>query len=200
MENGVVLRVEYKGNISYRNAAKKFSHLKRDSHGVVIRAHKPSNGTKFTGLLTHTIAELVLQEPDYLELGVPGQELIKNILEKDSVRYTKKYVTILLDKEVQIGSLIKMENGNYLVGPVRGDIRKMGGATEKKNETQPTSKPVFDLHLQDAKIKRRPGPKPGFRKDKYVDGSLNVLSLTAGDRGSDNGNLRVGGRRKVRKK
>ncbi|KAI4461363.1 polycomb group protein [Holotrichia oblita] len=192
VENGVVLKVEYKGNISYRNAAKKFSHLKRDSQGEIIR--DPSKPNKnFTGLLTRAIAELVLLEPDYLELGVPGAELIKNILSKDSVRYTKKYVSILLDKEVESGSLIRMENGNFLVGPAKNDGQSRKFENENIKLSDLTGGNTHEIIFGGVKIKKKPGPKPGFKKEKSID------SFTLNGK-LDNGKLRVGGRRKRAKK
>lgn len=119
VETGAVLRVEYKGNISYRNAARKNSHFRRERNGDIGELKKFGPSRKFTLLVTNAIAELVLQEPDYLQWGVPAQELIKNILAKNSVKYTRKYVSILLEKEVECGGLIRMENGNFLVGPTK---------------------------------------------------------------------------------
>ncbi|KRT84808.1 PHD finger motif containing protein [Oryctes borbonicus] len=192
VQNGVVLKVEYKGNISYRNAAKKFSHLKRDSQGEVIRdTNKPNKN--FTGLLTRAIAELVLIEPDYLELGVPGGELIKSILSKDSVRYTKKYVSILLDKEVESGSLIRMENGNFLVGPAKSDVQNRKLETEHIKFSDLTTDNNHEIIFGEVKLKRKPGPKPGLKKEKSID--TFILSGKI-----DNGKLRVGGRRKRAKK
>lgn len=112
--NGSVLRVEYKGNISYRNAAKKFSHIKLSQDAKAASKNKPSR--KFNSILTAAFADLILQEPDYLELGVPAADLIRNILCKDSVKYTRKYITLLLEKEVETGGITRMESGNYSLG------------------------------------------------------------------------------------
>lgn len=131
-----VLRVEYKGNISYRNAARKYSHLKRDAEGRVIR----TPNRKFADLLTNAIAELIVQEPDYLELGVPEPDLIGNILSKDNVKYTRKYVSILLEKQVECGGLIRMDNGHYLMGPSGSGGTEEGGkeATKEKQQVRRT--------------------------------------------------------------
>lgn len=112
--NGSVLRVEYKGNISYRNAAKKFSHIRLSQDAKAASKNKPSR--KFNSILTTAFADLILQEPDYLELGVPATDLIRNILCKDSVKYTRKYISLLLEKEVETGGIARMENGNYSLG------------------------------------------------------------------------------------
>lgn len=182
VENDIVLKVEYKGNISYRNAAKKYAQLKRDSQGELIaNSHKPNR--KFADILTNAIAQLVLQEPDYLEIGVPENELIRNILAKDNVKYTRKYVSILLEKQVECGGLIKMDNGNYLMGPTK---------TEKSDDSDNSvrDKPPSSYIIQ-IKPRKKPGPKPGFKREKLGDSE-------ADDKRGDGGNLRVGGRRKVR--
>lgn len=185
VETGIVLRVEYKGNISYRNAAKKFSHLKRDSNGEILaNLHKPNR--KFADTLTNAIAQLVIQEPDYLEIGVPEQELIKNILSKDNVRYTKKYVSILLEKQVECGGLVKMDNGNFLMGPAKTERNEENNDNALKEKT-----PKYIIQV---KPRKKPGPKPGWKKDSK-EGENNDIDDKKGDLGS----LRVGGRRKVRR-
>lgn len=201
VDNHIVLKVEYKGSISYRNAAKKFSHLKRDTNGQLIpRQYKPNR--KFSDVLTNAIAELIVQEPDYLELGVPESELIKNILSKDNVKYTRKYVSILLEKQVECGGLTKMENGHYLMGPSKQEkgieencfvpivdnnqlgekIQSSVPVTAITNNNSPSS------ILIQVKPRKKPGPKPGFKRDKHHESD---------DKKGDNGSLRVGGRRKV---
>ena len=164
VENDIVLKVEYKGSISYRNAAKKYSHVKRDSDGS---ADNKAN-RKFAQLLTNAFGELVVQEPDYLEYGVPAEEIINNILSKDSVRYTRKYISILIEKEVENGGLIKMENDKYLMGPT-------------KEEGRPSD---------DIKPRKKPGPKPGFKRERPE-------NMDSDEKKSESGTVRVGGRRKV---
>lgn len=150
VESGVVLRVSYKGNISYRNAAKKYARQKRRAAFADLAAAPGLGGAtaggggrldnkprrKFTNLLTNTFAELVLQEPDYLEYGIPECNLIQTILNKDSVRYTKKYLWILLQKEVENGGLVKLENGNFLVGKPQsvGAKKQNGGSAHQEKE------------------------------------------------------------------
>ncbi|KAJ3643563.1 hypothetical protein Zmor_026265 [Zophobas morio] len=167
VENDIVLKVEYKGSISYRNAAKKYSHVKRDSDGS---ADNKAN-RKFAQLLTNAFGELVVQEPDYLEYGVPAEEIINNILSKDSVRYTRKYISILIEKEVENGGLIKMENDKYLMGPT-------------KEEGRPSD---------DIKPRKKPGPKPGFKRERPE-------NMDSDEKKSESGTVRVGGRRKRAKK
>lgn len=205
VENSIVLKVEYKGNTSYRNAAKKTSHLKRDANGQLIpRQYKPNR--KFSDILTNAIAELIVQEPDYLELGVPEPELIKNILSKDNVKYTSKYVSILLEKQVECGGLSKMENGHYLMGPSKQEkpmeedrFVPVPIATENrpppvavKTQSPESVTGIINSNpssvLIQVKPRKKPGPKPGFRREKHHEND---------DKTSDSGSLRVGGRRKV---
>lgn len=193
VESGAVLRVEYKGNISYRNAAKKHSHSKqRDCNGESLEL-KASR--KFSQLVTHAIAELVLQEPDYLQLGVPALELVKNILSRDSVRYTRKYVNILLDKEVECGGLIKMDNGNYLVGPATNESPKTNTPKESDGAVADggSVREIDVGSIEIIQVKKRPGPKPGFKREK----SEKTYGTTTPEDKNDSNSLRVGGRRKV---
>ncbi|XP_050310473.1 uncharacterized protein LOC126746321 [Anthonomus grandis grandis] len=131
--HNVVLKVEYKGNISYRNAAKKWAQMRNrldnNQHSPAnnansIAASKLAVSKNFMELLTNVFGELVVEEPDYLEIGVPPREIIENILSKDSVRYTRNYIAILLIKEVERGNLLKLENGNFLLGPCCADGKR----------------------------------------------------------------------------
>lgn len=186
VDNDIVLKVEYKGNISYRNAAKKYAQLKRDSQGdIIANSHKPNR--KFADILTNAIAQLVLQEPDYLEIGVPENELIRNILAKDNVKYTRKYVSILLDKQVECGGLIRMDNGNYLMGPTKTE--KSDDSDNSVRDRPPNPNP--NGYIIQIKPRKKPGPKPGFKREKLGENDVD-------DKRGDGGNLRVGGRRKVR--
>lgn len=189
VENDIVLKVEYKGSISYRNAAKKYSHLKRyDSMGELVdnKANR-----KFAQLLTSAFGELFVNEPDYLHFGVPAEELVTNILCKDSVRYTKKYISILIDKEVENGGLIKMENERYLMGPQKegvGILKRKGfdfekGAFQNLPIYPPTARKKSQDHF-----------KPHIKVEDNMETPIDI-KLENGI----NGSLRVGGRRKVSK-
>lgn len=188
---GVVLKVSYKGNISYRNAAKKFPFLRRDLQGDYMPdgpSKQPSR--KFTGLLTDAFTQLVLHEPDYLQLGVPKDELIKNILSKDSVKYTKNYVSILLEKEVENRSLIRLPNGHFLVGPAKVEHRKKLHG-DNNDDLVENKHDKSDGYSMDHRMKKKPGPKPGLKRERSIESSYSE------ERKSDNGLSRVGGRRKV---
>lgn len=139
--NNIVLKVEYKGSISYRNAAKKWAQMRhRESQGYSNNPNvmnKLAVSKNFMELLTNVFGELVVDEPDYLEMGVPPREIIENILSKDSVRYTRNYIAILLIKEVERGNLIKLENGNFLLGPCADDRRPEWLTKENEEKIMP---------------------------------------------------------------
>lgn len=139
--NNIVLKVEYKGSISYRNAAKKWAQMRhRETQNYSNNpnsANKLAISKNFMELLTNVFGELVVDEPDYLEMGVPPREIIENILSKDSVRYTRNYIAILLIKEVERGNLIKLENGNFLLGPCADDRRQEWITKENEEKIMP---------------------------------------------------------------
>ncbi|KAF5272217.1 hypothetical protein FQA39_LY01299 [Lamprigera yunnana] len=197
VERDIVLRVEYKGSISYRNAAKKYSHLKREGENLPVVNKTNSTysfpNRKFAALLSNAITELIVHEPDYLEVGVPGPELIRNILSKDNVRYTRKYICILLEKEVESGGLVKMENGNYLVGPTK---------TEFSPETfseydMPGERDEEGLHKLFVKKERKKVVKFELKRGKMENGPS---ADTKNYKHNDFGIVRVGSRRKRAKK
>ncbi|PSN53578.1 hypothetical protein C0J52_00966 [Blattella germanica] len=107
VEEDIVVKVEYKGNISYRNAAK------WSRYAVYHKTGGSLNSEGTSTLLSGAVAELIIQEPDYLDFGVPGSELEKYIQEKDSTRFTKRYLEVILQRELNSGNIVKLENGNY---------------------------------------------------------------------------------------
>lgn len=228
--NNYVLKVEYKGNISYRNAAKKIAQMKQ--RGDPSRRTQQNNKIQpadtaidngsvkqmkhFGELLTNAFGELIVEEPDYLETGIPSAEIIENILVKDSVRYTKKYISLLIDKEVARGGLIKMENGNYLMGPAKNDEESDQTEKERKNmwakeqnEIEIDNRKVVVPEVEEGvnnrsdldfthhnKLKKTISEQKFFFKSanfENMDGSMNSTD----DKKFDNGSLRIGGRRKV---
>ncbi|KAK9880062.1 hypothetical protein WA026_008576 [Henosepilachna vigintioctopunctata] len=199
VDNDIVLRVEYKGNISYRNAAKKFSHVKRErEHHQGESKSLPFDGNKanrkFAQFLMNAFGELIVDEPDYLEFGVPGDEIIKNILSKDSVRYTKKYISILLEKEVDNGGLIKLENGNYLMGPM--EAVPPSSTLGKLSERDDGNKKHPIRNISNVISKKNFFPKEDDLKRHRSSGDI-MLEF---NKSNSSNNLRVGGRRKRAKK
>ncbi|CAH0384033.1 unnamed protein product [Bemisia tabaci] len=106
VEDEIVVKVDYKGCTSYRNAAK----------WSQIADYKSKQEHEYvTVLVCRTVAELILLEPAYLDGGVPYDVLGKYVARKDK-RFTKSYFNYILENEIEGGSLVKLPNGNYFVG------------------------------------------------------------------------------------
>lgn len=100
-----VICVTYKGNISYRNA------LKWKKYPFYL---KKNMGTELPGsLLTNAISELVVEEPDYLNSGVPYNVLEQHLLSMKEVNINKDAIKKLLRRELKLKSLRQYDNGNY---------------------------------------------------------------------------------------
>ncbi|CAH1395745.1 unnamed protein product [Nezara viridula] len=109
LKEGRVIRVTYKGNISYRNALKwkKYSYYMKKTMGSELP------GT----ILTKAISELVVQEPDYLNMGVPCKILEEHLLSMKDYNISKETIHNLLQRELKHESLLQLDNGNYFLGP-----------------------------------------------------------------------------------
>lgn len=105
VDSEVVIKVEYKGNTSYRNAAKwsKFAMYKSKENTITLEIH---------GLISRAFATLLVDDPDYLDFGVPGKELEKFLMEDDPC-LDQPEIELILKKETASGFLVKLGNGNY---------------------------------------------------------------------------------------
>ncbi|KAL7307125.1 hypothetical protein TKK_0000852 [Trichogramma kaykai] len=105
-----VIEVNYKGSISYRNASN-WSRLplyKNRPEG--FRKDKINSTT-----VSQAFSELVLEEPDYLNTGIPAPRLIDHLLNGHSNPTTHRMVEDFLKKEVSEGNFKNLSNGNYLL-------------------------------------------------------------------------------------
>ncbi|KOX69979.1 Zinc finger protein ubi-d4 [Melipona quadrifasciata] len=103
-----VIQVDYKGNTSYRNASK-WSRLQ-------LYKNRPEGFVKEklnSGMVAGAVAELVVEEPDYLDQGVPAYRLIEQLLDGMSNPTSRRMVEDFLGKEVASGNLTRLSNGNY---------------------------------------------------------------------------------------
>jgi hypothetical protein len=116
VEEDIVIKVEYKGNISYRNAAKWSRYAlynKNKEEGFTGTIYGSLNSEETSSLLSSAVAELIIHEPDYLDFGIPGHELEKYMQEKDRIRFSKRHLEVILQRELNSGNIVKLENGNY---------------------------------------------------------------------------------------
>ena len=103
-----VIQVDYKGNTSYRNASK-WSRLQ-------LYKNRPEGFVKEklnSSMIAGAVAELVVEEPDYLDQGVPAYRLVEQLLDGVSNPTSRRMVEDFLAKEVANGNIAKLANGNY---------------------------------------------------------------------------------------
>ncbi|KAK9501036.1 hypothetical protein O3M35_002160 [Rhynocoris fuscipes] len=111
VEQERVIKVTYKGNISYRNAAK-WKNLNKNKKNNAVK--KPCPEKLCSSVLSGTVAELVVRMPAYFRTGVPCKVLEDHLLAKDG-RFTKESIHKLLQKELQQETLVQLDNGNYFL-------------------------------------------------------------------------------------
>ena len=103
-----VIQVDYKGNTSYRNASK-WSRLQ-------LYKNRPEGFVKEklnSALVAGAVAELVIEEPDYLDQGVPAIRLVEQLLDGVSNPTSRRMIEDFLSKEIASGNLTRLPNGNY---------------------------------------------------------------------------------------
>lgn len=103
-----VIQVDYKGNTSYRNASK-WSRLQLYKNRPETFVKEKLNSAMVAG----AVAELVVEEPDYLDQGVPAYRLVEQLLDGVSNPTSRKMVEDFLGKEVSSGNVARLANGNY---------------------------------------------------------------------------------------
>nr|CAD7580855.1 unnamed protein product [Timema californicum] len=206
----IVVKVEYKGNTSYRNAAKW-------SRFAVYNKNKEETLGINQGLasLSSGIAELIIQEPDYLDFGVPVIELKKFMQHKDKPLFTEQNFELILEHEVIAGNLVKLENGNYSLAdhPVPSSSRVNNSIDndvkmlkiESSSSSNQHSDDDNDTSLSQANNKVKNSlSKTTYNSNKNIPVAAVNLSLSS-DRPTETsvmpvGGYRVGGRRKRAKK
>lgn len=204
----IVIKVDYKGNTSYRNAAK-WAMLPN------YKSKQELDSTNTSSILSSSVAELIVLEPDYLDIGVPALELEKHLLKRDSKRFTKKNLESILKRELENGTLVKLENGNYFLGEhsnasKQNDSQSNVNSSQKSANRTPLSskpkqkkvKPIKSVDAPPSNGSVRAGDnitseerKEEQVKEKMDESGTNSSAVAAN---SENVGFRVGGRQKVR--
>lgn len=188
IEAEIVIKVDYKGSTSYRNASK----------WAMLPSYKYKKEVDTSGTITSAIAELIVLEPDYLDTGVPEAELEAHLYKRDDERFTKKNLENILKKEIDIGTLVKFDNGNYFLGEhsainssstmSRSSASNVGSTGKNSSKSNLATKQA----VRDRKHKIL---------DKYSDNSNDSDKMKPDDlsNSSEGANVgfRVGGRQKV---
>lgn len=187
----VVYKVDYKDNVSYRNAAK----WKRERKRTADEEKQSSNssGGSERRLITSAIAELIYHEESCLERGVTFEELARAAASQ-ATRLKKKQLEGIIQKELAAGSLIRLANGNLALGPADHDADSNDSLkTYDENmdsNTKMTSSANSSCASSPLRMRGRPGRKRG--------GGASAGS-SSGNTGRGAG-VRVGERRKRAKK
>ncbi|XP_043671400.1 uncharacterized protein LOC122630683 isoform X1 [Vespula pensylvanica] len=136
-----VIQVDYKGNTSYRNASK-WSRLQ-------LYKNRPEGFVKEklnSGMVAGAVAELVVEEPDYLDQGVPAYRLVEQLLDGVSNPTSRRMVEDFLGKEVASGNLTRLSNGNY----------SLVATSDMTTATESTHRETFTLeNIENGNIRRK---------------------------------------------
>lgn len=152
-KDGTVLKVEFKGSISYRNASKVRNSMSKikNSFSEDESSSKEVSLSDIVAGTMHTLAQLILQEPDYLDNGISLAELYSHIDSRHRKFLTKTDFKEILQKEVKNGNLMKYENGNFCLGsgyptgeqfsvsPSISDISQSSNDTSHEKSKSPVS-------------------------------------------------------------
>lgn len=185
----IVIKVDYKGNTSYRNAAK----------WAMLPAYKYKKEIDTSSLISSAVAELIVLEPDYLDIGVPNFELETHMIQKDSKRFSKKNLEAILKREVEIGTLVKLENGNYFLGE---HSSMNSSSTMDRPCASNVGSPVKQQNTKPSLVPRRSSLQKKIKiLSKHNDNSNDSDKMKPDEQSnsseSANVGFRVGGRQKV---
>ena len=131
---GIVIKVDYKGSTSYRNAAKwRKSHLMGsglNSHDGIRRLHSVVSALLAETLPPTDAAPTDAEgtpRPQGGSAGVSGPSIEKRLLEEeDTAHLAPTAIHAALNKEVEVGRLKLLPSGNYIVGDVKLPERGSG--------------------------------------------------------------------------
>ncbi|XP_012233877.1 uncharacterized protein Lint-O isoform X2 [Linepithema humile] len=155
-----VIQVDYKGNTSYRNA-KKWSRLQ-------LFKNRPEGFLKEklnSSLVSSAVAELVVEEPDYLDQGVPAGRLIEQLLNGVSSPTSRRVVEEFLGREVASGNLARLSNGNYSLVATSDMTTTDATSSRCGGDTQPTTSVACALENGKAAQRRNVGKETATKSN-----------------------------------
>ncbi|KAL0840282.1 hypothetical protein ABMA28_015560 [Loxostege sticticalis] len=180
-----IFKVDYKDNVSYRNAAKwrKKSNLNNDMASTIANNERR--------IITSAIATLIYQDQSFLENGIGFDDLIKAAVSQET-KYSKKQLEAMVNKELATGSLVKLPNGNLALGPADHD----GDSSDSfkfeytmDSNTKMTSSANSSCRSSPQRMRGRPKKRGGAHSNSAPSNS-----------NTRNAGVRVGERRKMAKK
>ncbi|CAB3243011.1 unnamed protein product [Arctia plantaginis] len=181
-----IFKVDYKDNVSYRNAAK----WRKKSNTNNRDTMSSSVATSERRIITSAIATLIYQDQSYLENGIAFDDLVSAAASQGS-KFSKKQLETIVNKELSSGSLVKLQNGNLALGPADHDGDSSDSFKFEYHtdfNTKMTSSANSSCRSSPQRMRGRPKKRGGI--------SSNGASSSA----SRNAGVRVGERRKMAKK
>ncbi|KAK3088997.1 hypothetical protein FSP39_000011 [Pinctada imbricata] len=155
VEAGVVVKVDYKGSVSYRNAEK----WKKTQFG-----HKAMKSAKTSECIldaVKAIIKLTDTSDEKERKGASIKEIEKWLaVSSDEMRFEKGQLKLHIEKELERGELEKLPNGNYTLHKQKlsaavednGDERRRGRPPSKRKRFKKTHGPDFETPV----ITKRP--------------------------------------------
>ncbi|XP_018374923.1 PREDICTED: uncharacterized protein LOC108768814 [Trachymyrmex cornetzi] len=169
-----VIQVDYKGNTSYRNA-KKWTRLQ-------LFKNRPEGFLKEklnSGMVSSAVAELVVEEPDYLDQGVPAGRLIEQLLDGVSSPTSRRVVEEFLGREVACGNLARLSNGNYSL-VATSDMTTDATPSRRGGDSQPSSSAAVACALENGNAtQRRVGKEAAATNGTLTNGTNGITTKAA---------------------
>ncbi|XP_077981377.1 histone acetyltransferase KAT6B-like [Glandiceps talaboti] len=159
VDSEIVIKVDYKGSTSYRNAAKwRKSHLS----GNVL------NSAEATRILKTAVKKLT--EEDGRSSGTGIREIEKFLTSQDHcTKFVKSHLIVALQREVEAGRLVELKNGNYTYSR-ESESPKKAGRPAKRKRVKKTHGPEFE---------QEPISKPSVKEEEVIDTKCDYCLLTA---------------------
>ncbi|CAK1553744.1 unnamed protein product [Leptosia nina] len=179
-----IYKVDYKDNVSYRNAAK---WRRKTTQNNTMSSAVATNERR---IITSAIATLIFKDQNYLENGIAFDELVKVAASQEPRNYSKKQLESIINKELSLGSLVKLPNGALALGPADHDADSSDSFKFEyhDNNTKMTSSANSSCRSSPQRSRGRPRKRPG------------EPTSSANSNSKQSSGVRVGERRKMAKK
>lgn len=147
--NGIIRKVEFKGKASYRDAQNE--------------RPKTSPTDKLGGPLSRSICSAVLEAKNNDQgQGASVDWIYNHVTANSSFKMSLTFLTVIIDKEVEKGNLIQLENGCYVLS--RPGQEKFEGADARNADDDDEPNVNDELFLK--RKKRSSSEKAGTKKSK----------------------------------
>ncbi|XP_076355865.1 histone acetyltransferase KAT6B-like isoform X2 [Tachypleus tridentatus] len=110
VDANIIIKVDYKGSISYRNVSKSTHSCSNGRNGELF------NSNEISKALGNAISQLTSREPTKTELGVSIEEIEKIFGTLSlNIKLTQNELKTALEREVNVGAIRKLTTGNFVL-------------------------------------------------------------------------------------